>query len=124
MINRGEAFPMYSFANILDTRATKSHIEEFDFLWTEPSGYGTKAQTGIKKAASGAAGLVVIQPAGTYSFCSDAYSVDNLDAHVGFNFYGDVYAPDYPSLVTRREWATTDQVCFPSLCLVVIMKLI
>lgn len=33
---------------------------------------------------------------GTYSFCSDAYSVDNLGARVGFNFYGDAYGPDYP----------------------------
>lgn len=92
----GEACPTYSSADTLDTRATKSHIEEIDFSWTEPSGYGTKTQTGVKEAASGAADFVVTQPAGTYSFCSDAYGVDNLDVHVGFNFYGDAHAPDHP----------------------------
>ncbi|KAI2873566.1 hypothetical protein CBS11852_10765 [Aspergillus niger] len=83
-------------AKVLESRATTSHVQEIDFSWTEPSGYGTKTQTGLAGAASGAAQFVASQPSGTFSFCSDAYSVDGLDAVVGFNFYGDNYATDFP----------------------------
>lgn len=88
--------PMSLAPHAIQSRATTSHVEEIDFSWAEPSGYGTKTQTGLAGAASGAAQFVASQPSGTYSFCSDAYSVDGLDAVVGFNFYGDNYATDFP----------------------------
>ncbi|TPR07280.1 Ribonuclease III domain family protein [Aspergillus niger] len=65
-------------AKVLESGATTSYVQEIDFSWTEPSGYGTKTQTGLEGAASGAA------------------HVDGLDAVVGFNFYGDNYATDFP----------------------------
>ena len=83
-------------ARSIDPRSTTSHVEEIDFSWTEPSGYGTQTQSGLDGAASGAAQFVATQPSGTYSFCSDAYSAGGLDARVGFNFYGDNYATDFP----------------------------
>ncbi|KAJ5639645.1 uncharacterized protein N7484_007507 [Penicillium longicatenatum] len=65
---------------------TYSTIEELDFSFSEPSGYGTKSQTWVSGAASGAAGFVVGEPQGTYSFCSNALTVNNLNAEVAFNF--------------------------------------
>lgn len=77
-------------------RASSVKIEDIDFSWAEPSGYGTKTQTGVKGAASGAAGYVVGQPKGTYDFCSRAISSDGLEAEVGFNFYGAGYSTNFP----------------------------
>ncbi|GKZ26095.1 hypothetical protein AbraIFM66951_009965 [Aspergillus brasiliensis] len=83
-------------AEKLEPRATASHVEEIDFSWTEQSGYGIMTQTGLEGAVSGAVQFVASQPSGTYSFCTDAYSVDGDDAVVGFNHYGDNYAIDFP----------------------------
>lgn len=63
LINCCENCPVGSSS--LDTRSTKSNIEEVDLSWTEPKGYGTKMQSDVKEAASSAADFVVTQPAGT-----------------------------------------------------------
>lgn len=71
-------------------------IEDIDFSWAEPSGYGSKTQSGVKAAASGAANYVVSQKKGTYNFCSRAVSSNGVTAEVGFNFYGDGYSTNFP----------------------------
>lgn len=77
----GHCRPTYPSVGNLDTRAIKSHIEEIDFRGLSQ----VDTVPGRKQVSRG-----------TYPFCSDAYSVDNLGARVGFNFYGDAYGPDYP----------------------------
>ncbi|KAE8387091.1 hypothetical protein BDV23DRAFT_161919 [Aspergillus alliaceus] len=80
----------------LDSEAKKYKIEEIDFAWSARKGWSSKTETGLRSAVSGAAYYVAHEPAGTYQFCSSAYSTDGTVAHIGFNFYGDKYAPDIP----------------------------